>query len=118
MVPVVDIQTIDWMSSVYGVHLGVIVLLDTLLGRVVDVVGHVVGGVRVCRIRNQSNHQQFDVMVVFVVISVLVAILSIVVALRCVYIHWCIEQMTDDYVALRDTKMTHICRVTGHQNDP
>jgi hypothetical protein len=56
MVPVVDIQTIDWMSSVYGVHLGVIVLLDTLLGRVVDVVGHVVGGVRVRRIRNKSNH--------------------------------------------------------------
>ncbi len=108
------IKTIDWMPRVYGVHLGVIILLDTLLGCVVNVVGHVVGGVRVCRIRNQSNHQQFDVMVVFVVISVLIAILSIVVAMRCVWIDWCIKRYTDEYIALRDTKMTHTDTLKHH----
>jgi 5-bromo-4-chloroindolyl phosphate hydrolysis protein len=46
-------------------------------------------------------------MVVFVIISVLIAILSIVVAIRCVWIDWCIKRYTDEYVALRDTKMTH-----------
>ena len=46
-------------------------------------------------------------MVVFVVISVLVAILSIVVALRCIWIDWCIKQHADDFLALRDTKITH-----------
>jgi hypothetical protein len=107
MVPVVDIQTIDWMPRVYGVHLGVIILLDTLLERVDDVVGHVVGGVRVRRIRNQSNHEKSNVMVVFVIISVLIAILSIIIAIRCVWIDWYIKRYTDEYIALRDTKMTH-----------
>lgn len=46
-------------------------------------------------------------MVVFVIISVLIAILSIVVALRCIWIDWCMKRYADDFIALRDTKMTH-----------